>query len=162
MTQQEPKNGVKKILTSRKFIFTGLVLALILLCTYYSANYQRHLEHPNTGIILKDYPYGEMVAVSGEVKEVNNNGFILMDQYHGTDVYFTIFSSEKLSIGDKVEVLGVLGNSYQITASMIQIITGFDYTFMLVRSGIIVIIFLFFFRRYWRFNFRKMEFRRLK
>ena len=125
MTQQEPKNGVKKILTSRKFIFIGLILALILLCTYYSANYQKHLEHPNTGIILKDYPYGEMVAVSGEVTEVNNNGFILMDQYHGTDVYFTIFSSEKLSIGDKVEVLGVLGNSYQITASKIQIIIWF-------------------------------------
>ena len=63
-----------------------------------------------------------------------------MDQYHGTDVYFTIFSSEKVSIGDKVEVLGVLGNSYQITASKIH-----DYYWILIiiscflRSGIIVI-----------------------
>jgi hypothetical protein len=162
MTQETPNNTLKKILTSRKFIFITLLLALILLCTYYVSNYQQHLENPDTSIIIKNYPLGETVAVAGSVLEVNSDSFTILDEYHGTDVIYTIFSTDKPSVGDEVEVLGVLGNSYTVVASKILVITKFDYNFMLVRSAIAVLIFLFLFRRYWRFDFRKFEFRRLK
>lgn len=161
MTQQH-KSTLKKILTSRKVIFVGLLLALILLSIYYISNYQHHLEHPNTGVILKNYPLGDTVAVSGVVTETHNDGFNILDKYHGIGVNYTVYSPEKVSIGDQVEVLGVLGDFYQIVASKILVIPSFDYNFMLLRSGIALLIFLFFFRRYWSFDFKKMEFRRLK
>jgi cytochrome c-type biogenesis protein CcmE len=162
MTKEHPENTLKKIVTSRKFMFVGLLLALILLSIYYVSNYQQHLEHPNTSVILKNYPLGETVAVSGIVTAVHNDGFTLLDKYHGIGVNYTVFSPEKVSNGDQVEVLGVLGDSYQIAASKILVISSFDYNFMLLRSGIALLIFLFFFRRYWRFDFKKMMFRRLK
>lgn len=162
MTKEHPKSTMKKIVTSRKFIFIGLLLVLILLSIYYVSNYQQHLENPNTGVILKNYPLGATVAVSGVVTSVQNDSFILLDNYHGTKVNYTIYSQDKVSNGDQVEVLGVLGDSYQITASKILVISSFDYNFMLLRSGIALLILLFFFRRYWRFDFKKMMFRRLK
>ncbi len=162
MTQLKPKKTVKKVLTNRIFIFFGLLLVLILLSGYYAANYQNHLQYPNTAVILKNYPIGETVSVTGSVIKINNNSFIVTDSYHGKVVYYTVYSSEKVSIGDQVEVLGVLGNSYQINASRILSVSPFDYKFLLQRSFIAFLIFLFFFIRYWRFDFRKMEFRRLK
>jgi len=163
MTQIKPKNTGKKILTNRIFIFFGLLLVLILLSGYYAANYQNHLQYPNTAVILKNYPAGETVSVTGSVIKINNiKSFIVTDSYHGKVVYYTVYSSEKVSIGDQIEVLGVLGNSYQINASKILSVSTFDYKFLLLRSFIAFLIFFFFFRRYWRFDFRKMEFRRLK
>ena len=162
MTQEKPQSKLKNILTSRKFIFAGLLGLFILLSVYYVSNYQQHLEDPNTGIIVKNYPLGETVAVSGVVTAVQNDSFILLDNYHGIKVNYTIYSQNNVSNGDQVEVLGVLGNSYQIAPSKILIISSFDYNFMLLRSGIALLIFLFFFRRYWRFDFKKMMFRRLK
>ena len=64
---------------------------------FYASNYQQHLENPNTSIILKSYPLGETVAVTGVVTEVNNNSFIIRDNYHGIDVNYTIYSTEKVS-----------------------------------------------------------------
>ena len=162
MTKEHPKNSLKKNLTSRKFIFVGLLLALILLSIYFVSNYEQHLENPNTGVILKNYPLGETVTVSGVVTSVQNDSFIIYDNYHGIGVNYTIYSSDKVSNGDQVELLGVLGNSYQIAASKILVTSSLDYNFMLLRSGIAFLIFLFFFRRYWRFDFKKMMFRRLK
>jgi hypothetical protein len=162
MTQENSKLIIKKIINNRKFILIGLLLALILLSVYYASNYQQHLENPNTSIILKSYPLGETVAVTGVVEEVNNNSFIIQDNYQGIEVNYTIYSTEKVSKDDQVEVLGILGDSYQISASKILIISNFDYNFMLLRSGLGLLIFLFFFRRYWRFDFKKMEFRRFK
>ncbi len=106
MTQE--KSTVKKILTSRKFIFIALLLALILLCTYYVSYYQQHLENPNTSVIIKNYPLGETVSVAGDVLDVQSDSFTILDEYHDTDIVYTIFSTEKPSVGDKVEVLGVL------------------------------------------------------
>lgn len=162
MTQQPTTNTVKKILTNKLFIFLGLLVVLILLSSYYAANYQNHLQYPNTAVILKDYPAGQTVSVSGSVIQIRNDSFTITDAYHKTVVYYTVHSSEKVSVGDQVEVLGVLGNSYQINPSKILVVTKFDYSLLLLRSFIALLIFLFFFRRYWHFDFRKIEFRRLK
>lgn len=162
MNLKNPNGKIRRIITGRTLIFIGLILALILLSSYYELNYQKHLEHPDTGIIIKDYPVGETVAVSGNVRNVYNDSFILSDTYHQTEVNYTIYSPQKVSTGDSVEVLGVLDNSYRISASKILIISAFDYQFMIVRSAIILLVFIYFFRRYWYFDFGKMEFRRLK
>lgn len=162
MNLRNPKGKINRIITSRKLIFISLILGLILLSSYYELNYQKHLEHPDTGIIIKDYPIGDTVAVSGNVREVYKDSFILSDTYHQTEVNYTIYSPQKVSTGDSVELLGVLGNSYHINASNILITSAFDYQFMIVRSAIIFLIFIYFFRRYWRFDFGKMVFRRLK
>ena len=79
-----------------------------------------------------------------------------------SEVNYTVYSPQNVSTGDSVEVLGILGNSYSISASKILVISAFDYQFMIFRSAVIFLIFIYFFRRYWRFNFEKMEFRRLK
>jgi cytochrome c-type biogenesis protein CcmE len=162
MNLRNPKAIIIRVITNRKFILISLVLALILLCSYYESNYEQHLEYPDISNILKNYPIGQTVSVSGNVGDVYNGSFILSDVYHNIEVNYTVYSPEKVSRGDNVEVLGVLGNSYSITASKILVISGFDYHFMILRSVVVLLIFIYFFRRYWHFDFKKMVFRRLK
>lgn len=151
---------MRKILTDRKFIFLGLLFLLILMSFYFSSNYQKHLENPNTAIILKNYPLGETVAVSGVVSEVHDGGFSVSDMYHGLEISYTIISDEKVSRGDQVEVLGTLEPSNHVLASKILVVSSFDYTFMLFRSAVVGIIFIVFFLYYWSFDVNTFEFRR--
>jgi hypothetical protein len=132
------------------------------LCLYYNSNYQSHLEYPDSSLILKDYPLGGTVSVSGVVTNSYNDGFLLSDNYHGTAVNYHVLSNQKLEVGDEAEVLGTLIPNYTIKSSKILVITKFDYEFMLLRSFLVVIIFILLFRRYWRFNISRMEFRRVK
>lgn len=138
------------------------MIVLVFLCLYYNSNYQSHLEYPDSSLILKDYPLGGTVSVSGVVTNSYNDGFLLSDNYHGTAVNYHVLSNQKLEIGDEAEVLGTLIPNYTIKSSKILVITKFDYEFMLLRSFLVVIIFILLFRRYWRFNISKMEFRRVK
>lgn len=132
------------------------------LCLYYNTNYQAHLEHPDSSMILKDYPLGETVSVSGRVTMIYGDGFLLSDNYHGTAVNYHVVSNHEVKVGDEGEVLGTLMPNYTVKASKILLITDFDYKFMLLRSFLVIIIFILLFRRYWRFNISRMEFRRLR
>ena len=138
------------------------MIVLMFLCLYYNSNYQSHLEYPDSSLILKDYPLGGTVSVSGVVTNSYKDGFLLSDNYHGTAVNYHVLSKQKLEVGDEAEVLGTLIPNYTIKASKILVITKFDYEFMLLRSFLVVIIFILLFRRYWRFNISRMEFRRVK
>ncbi|SCG85841.1 hypothetical protein [Methanobacterium congolense] len=138
------------------------MIVLMFLCLYYNSNYQSHLEYPDSSLILKDYPLGGTVSVSGVVTNSYNDGFLLSDNYHGTAVNYHVLSNQKLEVGDEAEVLGTLIPNYTIKSSKILVITKFDYEFMLLRSFLVVIIFILLFRRYWRFNISRMEFRRVK
>lgn len=149
-----------KLVKDRRFIFFGLLIVLIILSVYFASNYQNHLENPNTSTIVKNYPLGETVAVSGVVSDVHEGGFNLSDEYHGMDINYTVTSEENVSKGDQVEVLGILQPSYRVNATKILVITSFDYSFMLLRSALVALIFLFFFFRYWEFDLKKLEFRR--
>lgn len=149
-----------KLVKDRRFIFFGLLIVLIILSVYFASNYQKHLENPNTSTIVKNYPLGETVAVSGVVSDVHEGGFNLSDEYHGMDINYTVTSEENVSKGDQVEVLGILQPSYRVNATKILVITSFDYSFMLLRSALVALIFLFFFFRYWEFDLKKLEFRR--
>jgi hypothetical protein len=159
----KPEDGgstMEKLVKDRRVIFFGLLIVLIVLSLYFASNYQKHLENPNTSTIIKNYPLGETVAVSGVVADVQDGGFNLQDTYHGMAVNYTIISGEKVSKGDQVEVLGILQPSYQVNATKILVISSFDYSFMLFRSALVAVIFLFFFFYYWKFDLKKLEFRR--
>ena len=160
MTDKALNQRFQRILTDRKFIFIGLLIILVLMSIYFAFNYQNHLQNPNTAVILKSYPLGQTVAVSGVVANVQEDSFTLSDMYHGIDVNYTIISGEKVSAGDQVEVLGILGNGDRVNASKVLVTPAFDYDFMLLRSALVALIFLFFFNRYWSFDFKKMVFRR--
>jgi hypothetical protein len=162
MSSFNTHRSIKIILKSRAFIFTILMIVLMFLCLYYNSNYQSHLEYPDSSLILKDYPLGGTVSVSGVVTNSYNDGFLLSDNYHGTAVNYHVLSNQKLEVGDEAEVLGTLIPNYTIKSSKILVITKFDYEFMLLRSFLVVIIFILLFRRYWRFNISRMEFRRVK
>jgi hypothetical protein len=154
------KEMMRKIVTDRRFIFFGLLILLILMSFYFESNYQKHLENPTTAIILKSYPLGETVAVSGVVKEVHDGGFSVSGMYHGFDVSYTIVSDEKVSPGDQAEVLGVLEPANHVNAAKVLVVPSFDYSFMLFRSAIVGLIFIVFFLYYWSFDLKKLEFRR--
>lgn len=162
MNSESSVSRMKNTVTDRRFIFFGLLFILIILSVYFAFNYQKHLETPNTSIILKNYPLGETVAVSGVVADAYDGGFNIQDTYHGILVNYTIVSGDHVSKGDQVEVLGILQPSYKINATKILVISSFDYSFMLLRSAIVALIFIFFFFRYWEFNIEKLEFRRRK
>ena len=160
MTDKRLMHRIQRIFTDRRFIFICLLIILVTISAYFSLNYQNHLENPNTAVILKNYPVGQPMAVSGSVANVQNGSFTISDMYHGIDVNYTIISGESVSPGDQTEVLGILGNNYLVNANKILITPAFDYSFMLIRSAIVALIFLFFFNRYWSFDFKLIEFRR--
>jgi putative flippase GtrA len=160
MTDKTLNQRVQRVLTDRKFIFIGLLIILVLMSIYFALNYQNHLQNPNTAVILKSYPLGQTVAVSGAVTNVQDGSFTLSDMYHGIDVNYTIISGVNVSAGDQVEVLGILGNGNRVNAGKVLVTPSFDYDFMLLRSALVALIFLFFFNMYWSFNFENMEFRR--
>jgi putative flippase GtrA len=160
MTDKLLKQRIQRIFTDRRFIFVGLLIILILMSFYFAMNYQKHLENPDTAVILKSYPLGQTVAVGGGVLNVQNGSFIISDMYHGVDVNYTIISDIKVSPGDQAEALGILETNNRINATKILVIPSFEYDFMLLRSAIVAIIFLFFFNHYWSFDTKRMEFRR--
>lgn len=160
MSSEDGGIKISKLVKDRRVIFFGLLVVLIVLSLYFASNYQKHLENPNTSTIIKNYPLGETVAVSGVVADIHDGNFNLQDTYHGITVNYTIISSEHVSKGDQVEVLGVLQPSYQINATKILIISSFDYSFMLMRSALVALIFIVFFFHYWEFDLNKLEFRR--
>jgi len=160
MSSEDGGTNVSKLVKDRRVIFFGLLIVLIVLSLYFAFNYQKHLENPNTSTIIKSYPLGETVAVSGVVVDIHDGSFNLQDTYQGITVNYTIISSEHVSKGDQVEVLGILQPSYQVNATKILIISSFDYSFMLLRSALVALIFIFFFFHYWEFDLNKLEFRR--
>lgn len=162
MNTEDKESRMGKLFKDRRVIFFGLLIVLIILSLYFASNYQKHLENPNTSIIVNNYPLGQTVAVSGVVADTNDSSFKLQDTYHGIAVNYTIISGEHVSKGDQVEVLGILQPAYQVNATKILVISSFDYSFMLFRSALVALIFLFFFFRYWEFDLEKLEFRRRK
>jgi hypothetical protein len=160
MNPEDNGSRIGKLVKDRRFIFFGLLIVLVILSLYFASNYQNHLENPNTSIIIKSYPLGETVAVAGVVTDVHDGGFNLQDTYKDIVVNYTIISGEHVSNGDQVEVLGILQPSYTVNATKILVISSFDYSFMLFRSALVALIFLFFFFRYWEFDLNKFEFRR--
>lgn len=149
------------IITGNRIV-TLLILFLILigLCSYYYDNFMDYQEYPGTGTIVTSYPEGEMVAVSGYVPQILPDGFYLVDIYQDKPVIYTIKSDEKVVKGALIQVLGILGPDYQITAHGMKVTEEWSYNFMILRSFIAFLFLAFIFHHYWRFEFKKGEFTR--
>ncbi|MEN4018389.1 MAG: hypothetical protein PQ975_00680 [Methanobacterium sp.] len=145
-------------------IITGFILILILtiLCINYNANYESHLEYPSTGAILAEYPENSTVYVSGEVTSLNNDGFELQDNYNGKKVRYIIETSKKAGIGDNVQVVGILGPSFNVKSTEIIVMKKWSYEFVLLRSALALVFLIFIFFSYWKFDFKIFEFMRKK
>lgn len=151
-------NKLSKIPGKRIISLLILFLILVGLCIYYYDNFMAHQEYPSLGVVVNNYPEGNMVSVSGTVTETFDNGFYMQDNYQGKTVTFKVYTDSKVRLGDKSQVLGVLGSDYQITPSKMIIIEKWSYDFLLLRSLIALFFLVFIFNRYWRFDFTNYEF----
>ncbi len=147
-----------KIISNRALILIFLFLILIGLCIYYYDNFRDYQEYPGTGTIVTSYPIGKMVAVSGTVTQTFDGGFYLEDNYQGKPIIYRIISDAKVKIGDKSQLLGILGPDYQITAREMKLTEKWSYYFLLLRSFIAFLFLAFIFNYYWRFDFNNREF----
>ena len=147
---KSPKNRV--IITL--FLFT----VLLGLFFYYTINFESNSKYPSTKSILTDYPEGETVYVSGIYQGSYNGGFYIIDPSYGNRVIYKINSSYTAENGDTVSIIGTLGPSFTITPQKIVISKGWKEYFLLFRSAIIAVILFFIFWRYWKFDFKNMEF----
>lgn len=151
------------ISSQKRRLLTAAILLVILagFCIYYQENYEAH-QYPDTAAILKSYPAGETVSVSGKVASTSSGGFKLQDTGTKKNVTYTVSSSYPVSPGDNVRLSGVLGPDYQISASRVLVTPKWSYEFLLLRSLLAFIFLAWLFNRYWKFNTKKMEFQRRK
>jgi hypothetical protein len=143
---------------ARHRILSLLILFLLLvgLCIYYNENFMMHQDYASQGAIMKNYPQGNLVVVSGSITKTFPDSFQLRDNYNN----FTIISSHKVSIGDRAEVYGLLSTDYQIDAKQINITPLWSYQFVIIRSLIAFLFLAFIFNRYWKLNPEKGLFQR--
>lgn len=152
---------VKMEISTTERRITALILLLTLLaglCLYYHETYEAH-QYPDTEAILKNYPTGETVSVSGKVTSIFNGGFKLEDDIN-KNVIYTVSSSHPVLEGDMVRISGILGSDYQISASRILVTPRWSNNFMLLRSLLAAIFLAWLFNHYWKFSTEKMEFQR--
>lgn len=144
----------------RLLVFIILILLLLSLCFYYDTRSDYRYDYPSTGAIIKNYPQGETVYVAGVVEEAYDGGFCLKDNFKGKMIFFYVNSSVKIAPGDRVVVLGVLEDDYNIMPNKIALTTVGDYWFVIIRSllGLTILILVFF--RYWYFDLQKVQFMR--
>ena len=137
-----------------------LVLLLLSLCVYYYNYHEDNLKYLSTAAVQSYYPEGSTIFVSGTATKINKDGFNLLD--NSGSVEYRIISGKHPEPGDNVQLIGVLGPSYTIKSTRAMVETSQGYGFILFRSALALIVFIFIFFRYWKFNFRRFELTRRK
>ena len=135
-----------------------LVLLLLSLCVYYYHYHGDNLKYPSTAAVESYYPEGSTIFVSGTATKVNKDGFYLLD--NSGSIEYRIISGKHVKPGDNVQLIGILGPSYTIKSTRAMVETSGGYAFIILRSALALIVFIFIFFRYWKFNFRTFEFTR--
>jgi hypothetical protein len=146
----------------RSRILVGLLVlgVIVALCAYYAAEYENHLEHPSYRAILAEYPEGEVVRVYGTVVENYPGGYQIQQIYHDQVVSVEI-NGTPVAIGDRVDLLGVLGPEYSIiSVEKIYVNQMWKYHFLIIRSFLVLLFMIFIFHRYWYLDSRRFLFRR--
>ncbi|MGB9980303.1 hypothetical protein [Methanobacterium sp.] len=137
-------------------VISGLILILLCLCFYYYSYHGSNLKYPSTAAIESNYPEGSLVFVSGTVIKQNNNGFYLLDGNNWSIIY-KVVSGKHVEVDDNVQLLGILGPSYTIKSTRTVVETNWGYEFIIFRSALALIVLLFIFFRYWKFDFKTFE-----
>lgn len=144
-----------------KIIIASFLLVILLgLCFYYNANFEANAKYQSAKSILFNYPEGEIVFISGDFAGNYDGGFYLKNDFHGKTVIYKINYPSNVTDGDIISIIGKLGPSFTIDPQKIVVNKQWKEDFLLIRSALIGVILLFLFRRYWKFDFKKMEFKR--
>ena len=149
-----------KIIHSRVFIFTILLLILCSLFVYYYDNFQLHQEYPTEGTIIKSYPTSQIFIISGTVTETFPGGFYLEDTYSDVQKNYTIYSKQNVNTGDLVQVSGLRLSQNVVNAEQVIRTPFWTYLFVIVRSFMAFLFLAFIFNRYWMFNWKNLVFHR--
>lgn len=156
------RDGLKNLGKNRIFLLIFLILILTGLCIYHVENFRQHQDYPSIADVLSSYPEGQMVSLSGAVTEIFPGGFKMVESYQHTLVEFTVYSPEKVSLKDEVFVLGVLMPNNQIISQKMLITTEGNFSFVLVRSFLALLVLFLIFNHYWKFNRKEWIFVRRK
>ena len=133
-----------------------LILILLSLCIYYHDYHESNLKYPSTAAILSQYPEGSTVFISGTALKQNYNGFDLRDD-NSWNTRYHIISNKHIKPDDYVQLLGILGQNYTVKSTRTVVETKHGYEFIILRSAIALITFMFIFLWYWKFNFKRFE-----
>ncbi len=157
------KQNLLKSPINRIIIALLLLSVLIGLCFYYNNIYESNAKYPSAKSILTNYTQGEIVFISGDFAGTYDSGFYILNNFQNKKTIYKINSSYNATEGDIVSLIGVLGPSFTINnPQQIVINKKWKEDFLLYRSALIGIILLLLFWRYWKFDFRKMQFYRRK
>lgn len=148
-----------------KRLILGIIFTLLifLLCYNYAFNYHNALQNEdrtdltkdNTVITLENYVF--MLAT---VTDEYDDG-IIVEVYNNDSVnYYKIKTPSKKDVGYPVVIFGTISSNNEIVANKILIRSTSEMIFIIFRSFIGLILFLLIFLKYWKFDFRKIEFKR--
>ena len=89
------------------------------------------------------------------------DGYYIYNNYNGHDVIIKVLGQSPAGLDDEVSILGVLGPANQIlSVKEIRIIYNWKYRFLLLRSLLALIFLFIIFLYFWRFDFKKIVFKR--
>ena len=135
---------------------SALALILLSLCFYYYDYHENNSKYPSTTAIETNYPEGSLVFISGTALKQNSNGFYLRDSFN-LNIIYNVTSSKQVRPGDHVQLLGILGPDYIIKSTRTVVQTNEGYEFIIFRSALALIVLIFIFFRYWKFDFKTFE-----
>ena len=137
----------------------GIILLVLLFLLCYNYSVEGYYHDISVIDLLNGYSANE-VLVYGPVTSVSNNGFVVYSVRDSSP--YKIETNLKLNIGTDVYVLGTLKSNNEIILTKIMTFSmkGVFYTFLVSFFGLI--IFLFVFLKYWKFNFKELLFIRRK
>lgn len=152
MSNSQIRGVFNKISGNRVGLLIILILILTGLCLYYNDHYVKHQNYPTTSDILSNYQVGETILVGGTVTQITPGGFLLSETYHQNTIKYRVYSPDKVSLGDKVSLLGTLEPNYQVISQRMLVENSWSYRFVLIRSFIAFIVLFFIFNHYWKFD----------
>lgn len=134
-----------------------LILFLFLLCSNFAADPEYHSIINELAFNFQGNQF-----VDGLVSKVYHDGFNVSVNETGITSYYLVKTPFRVVEGDNVYVLGTLDSPHVITGEKIIIVKKDEFASVIIRSIIGLALFLIIFLTYWRFDIRKMIFKRRK
>jgi len=138
-----------------KILALLLLIALVSLCAYSYLEANKHSPYPGTGEIKSNYQsyVDKQITIFGDVTAINGDAAIVSSDGLNFNV-----QPINAAVGDKVEVLGVLGEEYNITATEVLTYDRLSYYAVFLRSLVGAGVLAVFFLKNWAPNFKKFRF----
>ncbi len=141
----------------RSILVSIFLLLLFLLC--YSYSYGGYYNDISVIDLLNGYS-GNEVLVYGPVTSVYNDGFEVYSVRSSSP--YKVKTNLKLNMGTDVYILGTLNSNNEIIMTKIMTFSMKGVSYVFFSSFFGLIIFLFVFLKYWKFNLKELLFIRRK